>query len=363
LFWLLLVIFFIIALVYRVVYKLLTEKSNIISSEMVLSKVLVIDGGFATQLTVHVGESVDGDPLWSARFNATNPDAVIQTHLDFLKAGAEAIMTNTYQASVEGYNEYLHCTTDQSIKLIKDTVKLAHVARAMFLNSEGVENEAISIPWIIASIGPYGAHLHDGSEYNGSYADRVSKETIKKWHRVRIEAVLSAGVDALAIETIPCLMEAEALVELLCTEYPHVKFWISFQCKDGDSIAHGEKFSEAALRIWDIVKQKNALKKLLAIGVNCVHPRYITPLFKSLNGNLSIEKRIPLVAYPNSGEVYDVQNGWHGREDCIPLENYVPEWIGLGTKIVGGCCRTYAKDISRIKNTVRKCCPCGHDDE
>lgn len=86
------------------------------------------------------------------RFNATNPDAVIQTHLDFLKAGAEAIMTNTYQASVEGYNEHLHFNTDQSIKLIKDTVKLAHVARSMFLNSEGVENAAISIPWIIGSI-------------------------------------------------------------------------------------------------------------------------------------------------------------------------------------------------------------------
>lgn len=39
----------------------------LITATMVLSKVLVIDGGFATQLTVHVGKSVDGDPLWSAR--------------------------------------------------------------------------------------------------------------------------------------------------------------------------------------------------------------------------------------------------------------------------------------------------------
>lgn len=79
----------------------------------------------------------------------------------------------------------------------------------------------------------------------------MSKETIKNWHRPRIDAVLSAGVDALAIETIPCLvsgfsfsdfsiflrvfyvlqMEAEALIELLCLEYPRAKYWISFQCK------------------------------------------------------------------------------------------------------------------------------------
>lgn len=64
----------------------------------------------------------------------------------------------------------------------------------------------IDIPWIVGSIGPYGAHLHDGSEYTGTYADVVSKDTIKKWHRPRLNAVIEAGVDALAIETIPCLV-------------------------------------------------------------------------------------------------------------------------------------------------------------
>lgn len=137
---------------------------------MVQSEVIVIDGGFATQLTVHVGKSVDGDPLWSARwveqhnriespnfilkiidprFNATNPDAVIKTHLDFLEAGAEAIITNTYQASVEGYNQYLNYDDEQSIKLIKDTVQLAHVARSLYLKREDVVKP---IPWILGSI-------------------------------------------------------------------------------------------------------------------------------------------------------------------------------------------------------------------
>lgn len=169
-------------------------------------KVIVIDGGFATQLSVHVGDRVDGDPLWSARFNATNPNAVVLTHLDFLKAGANAILTNTYQASVEGYMQYLKLDAEQSVALIKATVRLAHVARTRFLLEAGEECSAIDIPWIVASIGPYGAHLHDGSEYTGSYADCVDKETIKRWHRVRLDAVIEAGVDALAIETIPCLV-------------------------------------------------------------------------------------------------------------------------------------------------------------
>ena len=163
------------------------------------NRVTVIDGSFSTQLSKHVG-IVDGDPLWSSRFNATNPDAVIQTHLDFLRAGAEVILTNTYQASVEGYVEHLKLDRNEAIALIKASVQLAHVAKERFLKEDQSNKE----PQIIASIGPYGAHLHDASEYTGSYADNITVDALKKWHRVRINAVLQAGVDGLAIETIPC---------------------------------------------------------------------------------------------------------------------------------------------------------------
>lgn len=108
-------------------------------------KIIVIDGGFATQLSVHVGDRVDGDPLWSARFNATNPSAVVQTHLDFLRCGADAILTNTYQASVEGYMQYLELSEAESIALMKTSVKLAHRARSIYLQETGRDNSAIGI--------------------------------------------------------------------------------------------------------------------------------------------------------------------------------------------------------------------------
>lgn len=183
-------------------------------------KVYVIDGGFSTQLSVHVGDCVDGDELWSARFNFKDPEAVIQTHLDFLNGetkqnlnsnpisqhfnigGANVILTNTYQASVEGYKKYLKLDESESLDLIKKTVGLAHVAREKYL--EDINNTGA--PLIAASIGPYGAHLHDGSEYSGTYAETVSPNTIKDWHRIRIEACVEAGVDLLAVETIPCLV-------------------------------------------------------------------------------------------------------------------------------------------------------------
>lgn len=49
-------------------------------------RVLVKCGGFSTQLACHVGERIDGDPLWGSRFDWVNPTAVVQTHLDFLQS-------------------------------------------------------------------------------------------------------------------------------------------------------------------------------------------------------------------------------------------------------------------------------------
>lgn len=103
-------------------------------------------------------------------------------------------------------------------------------------------------------------------------------------------------------------MEAEAMLDLMCEEYPHVKFWIAFQCKDNVRTARGESFAEAAAYIWN--KAKDMMNdNLIAVGVNCVNPQFVTPLFKSINEKRSTKERIPLIVYPNSGEVYSVESG------------------------------------------------------
>lgn len=81
---------------------------------------------------------------------------------------------------------------------------------------------------IAGSVGPYGASLHDGSEYNGSYAATTSEEMLRNWHTPRISALVEAGVDLLAIETIPCKIEAETLIKLLKEKFPETKAWLSF---------------------------------------------------------------------------------------------------------------------------------------
>ncbi|XP_025835822.1 uncharacterized protein LOC112906227 isoform X2 [Agrilus planipennis] len=323
-----------------------TNGSNHLLEE---DRVTVIDGGFSTQLSCHVQDPIDGDVLWSARFLSTNPQAVINTHLDFLRAGAEVIITNTYQASISGFVEHLNLTKEQSYDLIKEAVSLAKQARFLFEEQYFEDaSRRLRKPLIAGSVGPYGASLHDGSEYTGSYSTTTSVETMEEYHRPRIEALLEGGVDLLAMETIPCKKEAEMLVKLL-KEYPHIKAWLSFSCsQDGKSISCGEDFQEVVRHCYDLNPDQ-----LVAVGANCLAPRLVKSLFDGIN-NERENNPIPLIVYPNSGETYNVETGWLNRDKCEPLDLYVKDWLNLGIRWMGGCCRTYAADISRIKNEVSK---------
>lgn len=306
--------------------------------------VFVLDGGFSTQLARHVGTTADGDPLWSARFLQTHPEDIVKTHLDFLRAGSDIIMTNTYQASVDGFVNHLGVTPDEGYALILRAVSLAKHARDTFLQeSEG--NSPNKKLLVVGSVGPYGAHLNDGSEYSGSYADKTLMETMREWHTPRINALVEAGVDLLAFETIPCQKEAEVLVQML-KEYPNMKAWLSLSCKDETSLVHGENFQRVARKCYDMNPDQ-----LVAIGTNCCSPLIVADLFRGINEDRS--HPIPLLTYPNSGEKYTPELGWVDKHKHLRLlDSFVSEWLDIGVRYLGGCCRTVAEDIARIRKEV-----------
>lgn len=313
-------------------------------------QVKVIDGGFSTQLATHVGDKINGDPLWTARFLITNPNAIISTHLDFLKAGADIIQTNTYQASIDGFLKYMNITEEESLNIFSKAVDYAKKAINLYKKEiNNKEHVANANPLIAGSVGPYGACLHDASEYTGKYCSTVSEEILMNWHRPRIQKLIESGVDMLAIETIPCKREAEALVKLL-KEFPNSKAWLSFSCScDGKSIADGSNFQDVALWCY-----KEALPgQILAIGVNCTAPQNVTPLLKGINENCK-ENFVPLVVYPNSGEKYTVEQGWSKKGEGYSLHEFIFQWLDLGVRYVGGCCRTNAADVKKIRTEVEK---------
>jgi S-methylmethionine-dependent homocysteine/selenocysteine methylase len=174
---------------------------------------LVLDGGLSTQLEA-AGHDLS-DHLWSARLLADDPEAIIEAHLAFLRAGADVVTTASYQATVDGFAR----------RGIDAAGAAALLRRSVDLAREACERAPGDRPrWVAASVGPYGAMLADGSEYRGDYGLPMSE--LVRFHRDRLRILADAGPDILALETIPDAVEAEALLTAL--DGVGVAAWLSF---------------------------------------------------------------------------------------------------------------------------------------
>ncbi|XP_044008298.1 homocysteine S-methyltransferase 1-like [Aphidius gifuensis] len=312
-------------------------------------KVTILDGGFSSQLSKHMDTNFDKDPLWTARLLKTSPEVIIATHLDYLRAGSEIIETNTYQASIKGFTDHLQLTEEESFDLIKKAVHLAKEAINLFYNERKLITDDSNEykPLVAGSCGPYGAFLHDRSEYTGSYHKNVSKDLLKNWHKSRVDALVDGGVDILAFETIPCELEAQAIVELL-KDYPNTKAWISFSCSsDGKSIVDGSNFKTVACYCYE----SSIPGQIIAVGINCIAPSIVSSFFKDING--TDKSFVPLIVYPNSGETWTLETQWQKTGNEPSINDFVDEWLDLGVRFIGSCCRTYAEDITSIKKKVQ----------
>jgi len=310
--------------------------NNPIASILERHPALVIDGALATELQRR-GCDLDDD-LWSAKILLEQPEAIKQLHYDYLKSGADCAITASYQATIEGFMKR-GLREGEALALIQKSVKLAIEARDEFWADES-NRAGRSKPFVAASVGPYGAYLADGSEYRGNYG--LSETALMDFHRPRMRALIDAGADILACETIPCLIEAQALVKLLA-EFQSISAWISFSCRDETHVNEGQ-------RLQDCVRLVEASPFVAAIGVNCTSPEYIPTLIRE--AKKATEK--PVLVYPNSGESYDPsRNDWDGHPVYESFGEEARTWFDAGARLIGGCCRTTPEDIKEISNWVR----------
>jgi homocysteine S-methyltransferase len=306
-----------------------------IDSFLTQRPLMVLDGALATELEARGADLKDA--LWSAKCLIERPDLIREVHEDYFRAGADVATTATYQASFEAFAQR-GFGREAAAQLMRDAVALARAARDEFWEIESNRTARLR-PLVAASIGPYGAMLADGSEYRGRYA--VDDAALADFHRPRLRVLANAGADLLAFETIPCLREAQVLSNLL-REFPGVCAWLSFSCRDGEHNCEGENIGVCAASF-------RGHDQIVALGVNCTPPQYITPLLRRLRE--ATDK--PLVAYPNSGECYDPSSKqWNGDAGVFGLGEEARRWYAEGARLIGGCCRTRPDDIRAVKRCV-----------
>jgi homocysteine S-methyltransferase len=227
----------------------------------------------------------------------------------------------------------------QAIDLIKKSVRLAIEARDEFWADE-TNRVGRAKPFVAASVGPYGAYLADGSEYRGNYG--LTEEGLIEFHRPRMRALIEAGADLLACETIPSPIEARALVKLL-GEFEGVSAWISFSCRDEAHVCEGETLEEC-------IRQVESSPQVAAVGVNCTSPKFIPSLIREAKKATAK----PILVYPNSGESYSAEKkDWNDDPVFESFGEEAKVWHEAGARLIGGCCRTSPKDIHVIARWAR----------
>lgn len=296
---------------------------------------LTLDGALATELEAR-GCNLE-DPLWSAKVLLEQPQLIKQVHRDYFDAGATVAITASYQATPRGFRQR-GIGEAEALGLVALSVRLADDARREYL----AENPEAGPLLIAGSVGPYGAYLADGSEYRGDYT--LSRIEFMEFHRPRIAALVEAGVDLLACETLPSVSETKALLALV--EEFNVEAWFSFTLRDGEHISDGTTLANVA-------RLCATQPRVVAIGVNCVPLELVSPSLRALRKVTSI----PLIAYPNSGESYDALTktwtpgpavgGADGKQPASIAEG-TGIWQELGARLIGGCCRTTPQDIAGI---------------
>ncbi|GGW56461.1 homocysteine S-methyltransferase [Streptomyces xantholiticus] len=279
---------------------------------------VVLDGGLSNQLQAQ-GCDLSGS-LWSARLLADDPRQIAAAHTAYVRAGAQVLITSSYQATFEGFARQ-GLDRRETAGLLGRSVELAKAAAA----AAGHE------VWVAASVGPYGAMLADGSEYRGRYGLGVRE--LERFHRPRIEALATAGPDVLALETVPDTDEAAAL--LSAAEGCGVPVWLSYTLAGGRTRA-GQDAAEA-------FRLAAGRDEVIAVGVNCCDPREAAAA-------VALASRVtgkPAVVYPNSGEQWDAAaRAWRGGSAYDPAQ--VREWRAAGARLVGGCCRVGPAEIREL---------------
>ena len=290
---------------------------------------LVLDGGLSNQLEAQGADLRDA--LWSARLLADDPARITEAHAAYYAVGAQVVITSSYQASFQGFatRGIEHA---KAARLLRRSVELAREAE-LAADAAGPNIQR----WVAASIGPYGAVLADGSEYRGRYG--LSVADLEAFHALRLETLVGAKPDVLAMETIPDVDEAEALLNLV--RGTGVPCWLSFSAA-GRKTRAGQPLAEAFALAAGV-------DEVIAVGVNCCAPQDVlaaVEIASSVTGK-------PVVVYPNSGESWDAKaRAW--REESTFDPGLVRSWIDAGARLIGGCCRVGPDAIRQVGEAVRE---------
>lgn len=162
--------------------------------------------------------------------------------------------------------------------------------------------------------------------------------------------ILEPGVDFILFETIPSLLEAQAIRELIKSKTDLLQglpVGVSFSCRSNECVSDGSLLKDCIAEFED-------LHQVFAVGVNCTKPRYIAGLLGILAASPSTKGKA-LLLYPDGGEEWDAEARSWKTDTKVPVDVFgslMAQWCRDSGKrmILGGCCGT---GPAHIKSLIR----------
>lgn len=289
--------------------------------------VVILDGAMGTELQRR-GVPMD-NVGWSAAALATHPDTVRAVHEDYLRAGAEVVITNSFGAS----RHVLAAAGlgDRVNELNRRSVELARVARDRVASDHPV--------WIAGSISSFVP--------SGDSRRRPQPEAERASYREQAGLLAEAGADLLALEMIRDIDQGRTIVEAAAAT--GLPVWVGFTCRlspDGNS---------ALLRGRDLERPLgDCMGPVLAAGrcsVVAVMHSAIEATDRALDTVLGGWTG-PVGCYPECGE-WENPNWRFGDLTPDAFVAAAEAWVERGVQIVGGCCGIGPEHIRLLAERLR----------
>ncbi|MBI2170606.1 MAG: bifunctional homocysteine S-methyltransferase/methylenetetrahydrofolate reductase [Chloroflexi bacterium] len=279
---------------------------------------LLADGAMGTELQQRGALPIN---TCFEHLNLTNPALVREIHLDYIKAGAELLETNTYGANALRLGQ--HGLEGQVRSLNRRAVELAREAQR--LTGQKV--------WVAGAIGPLGKTLEPIGTLRLAEARAAFQE--------QALALGEAGVDLLLLETFTSLAEVrEAIAAAKAVGGLPIIVQLTFT---------QEGLTPAGDSPKEVVRELEALE-VDVLGTNCSVGS--EPMLRVLEamGPLS---HTPLSALPNAGFPQYVDGRFVYLSSPSYMAGYAAKMLEAGAAIVGGCCGTTPEHIAAMRDALR----------
>lgn len=318
-------------------------------SEAVKKKILVLDGAMGTMIQKQAlseelfrGERFKDHPVTleglNEVLNLTNPDIVKKIHLDYIKAGADIITTNSFNANYYSLKEY-HLeehTYEINLKAARLACESVH---------ELTEEDNDTDCFVSGTLGPTGKMASISPNINQPALRDVSFDDLVKAYRTQARGLIDGGVDVLLIETIFDTLNAKAALyainEIKMSASSDIPVMVSATIDES-----GRNLSGQTVEAFF-----NSLEPfhLFSVGLNC---SFGADMMVPYLERLAIKSTVNVSVHPNAGlpnEFGDYD------QSAIEMARQIEKYLENGyVNIVGGCCGTTPDHVKALSRITRK---------